>query len=128
MRVIQMNQIPTSRVRLSLDTNGESCGRRAVSIEFKAQLSSELPYAMGTNYSGLGCLLSQTLTLSSPLPGVVVDVNPTSGSAIKIRDLLFFSLVLPFEDDDDTAADSSIGLRQYIGGLSVAIKREEIRP
>ena len=93
------------------------------------QLSSEFPYARGTNHSGLGCLVSRALTLSSPLPGVVVVVNPTSGSAIKIRDLLFFSLVLPFEDDDDdTGADSSVGLRQYTGGLSVANKREEIRP
>jgi len=81
-----------------------------------------------SNHSGLGYLLSRALTLSSPLPGVVVDANPASGSAIKIRDLLFFSLVLPLEDDDDTGADSSIGLRQYTGGLSVAIKREEIRP
>ena len=85
---------------------------------------------MGTNLSGWGYPLSQTLTFSSRLPGIVVDVNSTSGSApavnerafTGVRDLLLFSLVLLFEDDD-TGADS--GLAVYIGGLSFIIERVE---
>jgi len=88
--------------------------------------SSNNHYEMGTNFSGWGYPLSQTLTFSSRLPGIGVDVNSTSGSATAgIRgDLPLFPLVFLFEeDDDDTGADSSkVGLGQYIGGLSVIIE------
>lgn len=83
---------------------------------------------MDTNFSGWGYPLSQTLTLSSGLPGIVVDVNSTSGSTTAVfagiqGKLPLFSFVLPIDDDDDTGAESSdVGLRQYIGGMSVIVE------
>lgn len=88
---------------------------------------------MGTNFNGWGYPLSQALSFSSRLPGIAVDVNSTPKSAPAVfvgirRDLPSFSLVLPFEDDDDAGADSSkFGLGEYIGGLSVIVERVEIR-
>jgi len=88
---------------------------------------------MGTNLSGWGYPLSQALSFSSRLPGIAIDVNSTSGSApgvfAETRDLPLFSLVLPFEDDDDDiGADSSkFGLGRYIGGLSLIVERVETR-
>jgi len=93
-------------------------------------------YVMGTNLNGWGCPLSQTLTFSPCLPGIAVDVSSTSGPATVVDrayagirgDFQLFSLVLSFEEVDDTGAVvSNIGLGQYIGGLSVIIERVEIR-
>ena len=85
---------------------------------------------MGTNLSGWGYPLSQTLTFSSCLPGVAVDASPSSAKDsdrvllyVRIRGDIF-SLVLPFEDE--AAAESSIGLRLYVGGLSDTIEELEI--
>lgn len=36
---------------------------------------------MGTNLSGWGYPLFHALTFPSPLPGIMFDANPTSGSA-----------------------------------------------
>ena len=73
------------------------------------------PYVMGTNFSGWGYPPSQTLVLSSCLPGIAVDVSSTSGSTVVNRvfagiggDIRIFSLVLPFEDDDDSGTEPSI--------------------
>ena len=92
-------------------------------------------YTMGTNFNGWGYPLSQTLSFSSGLPGIEVDVNLTPGLATAVfagirGDLPFFSLarVLLVEDDGGTGPDSSkVGLGLYIGGKSVIIEGVEIR-
>ena len=78
---------------------------------------------MGTNFNGWGYPPSQTLSISSRLSGIAVDVDLTSASGsttsaafAKIRgDLSLLTLVfkLPFDDEDDLGADSSkFGLRR----------------
>ena len=77
-----------------------------------------LSYRMGTNFSGWGYPLSQTLSFLSCLSDIVVDVNPFLDSSPSVNGVfagiwkyrsksILFLLVLRSPDDDDAAVDPS---------------------